>query len=422
MKEKKPNKTIKKIILLSIVLIIIVAIVLGIIFILNFGKIKEEKMYEEKMNTYGFSKLYNNQTANSSENVTKSEMLKMVIAALLNTDDIADIANSSSDTYNNAIWVNYAKDMNVIEDSFITSENEASNVSYIDTIKIVSKAKKVLLTEEYGKIKDVGIKDMEEYSDSEQKAIRDLLANGLLDNEKEKLKANKDITKGQFNKLIIKAFEKYNITYGTMEEDENNLPTNKDDYPYILKEIPKEIYEIAFINNDGEKFKTPAQLYSIIKNDYEKIKETIESYYNTILNIDYNTVNEEEFKRKIIDLSVGIVDEEQVKSYIDYVNANKIQLEGKATVQLPIVYYDGLNYVARTKIEFTIKNSDTDKNILFQDNGNVKYDGKTLNCYADVELGEVFNNDNLYVSQTSLINILLKDKNYGITRLESEGE
>ena len=422
MKEKKPNKTIKKIILLSIVLIIIVAIVLGIIFVLNFGKIKEEKMYEEKMNTYGFSKLYNNQTANSSENVTKSEMLKIVIAALLNTDDIADIANSSSDTYNNAIWVNYAKDMNVIEDSFITSENEASNVSYIDTIKTVSKAKKVLLTEEYGKIKDVEIKDMEEYSDSEQKAIRDLLANGLLDNEKEKLKANKDITKGQFNKLIIKAFEKYNVTYGTIEEDENNLPTNKDDYPYILKEIPKEIYEIAFINSDEEKFKTPNQTYGNLKNKYIAIKQNVENYYNILLNVNYETINENDFKFQISNLSVGIIEDEQVKSYVDYVKSNKIQLEGKATVQLPIIYYDGLYYRARTKIEFTIKSSDTDKNILFQDNGNVKYDGKTFNCYADVRLGAVFNNENLYVSQTSLVNVLLKDKNYGITRLESEGE
>lgn len=422
MKEKKPNKTIKKIILLSIVLIIIVAIVLGIIFILNFGKIKEEKMYEEKMNTYGFSKLYNNQTANSSENVTKSEMLKMVIAALLNTDDIADIANSSSDTYNNAIWVNYAKDMNVIEDSFITSENEASNVSYIDTIKIVSKAKKVLLTEEYGKIKDVEIKDMEEYSDSEQKAIRDLLANGLLDNKKEKLKANKDITKGQFNKLIIKAFEKYNVTYGTIEEDENNLPTNKDDYPYILKEIPKEIYEIAFINNDEEKFKTPNQTYGNLKNKYIAIKQNVENYYNFLLNVNYETITEEEMLDKTKSLTVGLLEENEIKDYIEYVRNNKIKLEGKATVLLPIIYYDGIEYRVRTHLEFEIKNSNTDKNLLFLDISDTKYTGNKIDCYIDVRLGKVFDNDNFYSSLKPISTMLLNNKDYGIRLVESEGE
>lgn len=422
MKENKQRKTKSKIIIIILAVIIIAVLALGVIFILNFSNRKEQKIYEEKMTTYGFAKLYNNQSANSSENVTKSEMLKIVIAALLNTDDITDIAQTPTDTYGNAIWTEYAKNMNIVEQAYVTAENESSNASYIDAIKAISKAKKVLLDEEYGKAKDVVIKDMEEYSDSEQKAIRDLIANGIIDNEKEKLKATKDITKAQFNKLISKTFEKYNVTYGTIEQDENNLPANKDSYPYILSEVPKEIYEAEFIKDTEEKFQTPAQAYKDLKDRYETIKSNVEAYYNILLNIDYETINEEELKTQISKLSVGIIEDEQIKSYVEYVKTNKIKLEGKATVQLPIVYYDGLNYRARTKIELTVKSSDTDKNLLLFDTNEVRYSGTSFTCYADVRLGSVFNNSSLYVSQSPLINMLVSGQSSGIARVESEGK
>lgn len=422
MKENKQSKTKNKIIIIIVAAVLIVAVVLGIIFILNFSNRKEQKIYEEKMTTYGFAKLYNNQSANSSENVTRSEMLKIVIAALLNTDDITDIAQTPTDTYGNAIWAEYAKNMNIVEQAYVTAENEASNASYIDAIKAISKAKKVLLDEEYGKAKDVVIKDMEEYSDSEQKAIRDLIANGIIDNEKEKLKATKDITKAQFNKLISKTFEKYNVTYGSIEQDENNLPANKDSYPYILSEVPKEIYEAEFIKDTEEKFQTPAQAYKDIKDRYETIKSNVEAYYNILLNIDYETITEEEISNKIKNMTVGLLNENEIKDYVEYVKANKIKLEGKATVQLPIVYYDGVEYRVRTQLEFEIKSSDTDLNILFLDVPNTQYTGKNFNCYVDVRLGKVFDNDNFYSALKPISTMLLNNKDYGIKVIESEGE
>lgn len=422
MKENKQSKTKNKIIIIIVAAVLIVAVVLGIIFILNFSNRKEQKIYEEKMTTYGFAKLYNNQSSNSSENVTRSEMLKIVIAALLNTDDITDIAQTPTDTYGNAIWAEYAKNMNIVEQAYVTAENEASNASYIDAIKAISKAKKVLLDEEYGKAKDVVIKDMEEYSDSEQKAIRDLIANGIIDNEKEKLKATKDITKAQFNKLISKTFEKYNVTYGTIEQDENNLPANKDSYPYILSEVPKEIYEAEFINNDNEKFKTPSQVYADLKDKYTAIKLNIEDYYSFLLNINYETITEEEISNKIKNMTVGLLNENEIKDYVEYVKANKIKLEGKATVQLPIVYYDGVEYRVRTQLEFEIKSSDTDLNILFLDVPNTQYTGKNFNCYVDVRLGKVFDNDNFYSALKPISTMLLNNKDYGIKVIESEGE
>lgn len=422
MKENKPNKTGKKIILLVIILIVIVAIVLGLIFILNSGERKEQKAYEEKMNTYGFVKLYNNETAKSSENVTKSEMLKVVIAAILNTDDITNIAKTATDNYSNAVWVEYAKEMNIIDASYVTAENESSNANYIDAIKVISKAKKVLLEQDYGKAKDIKIKDMEEYSDSEQKAIRDLIANEIIENVNKKLNATEELKKAELNKLIVKIHEKYNVKYGNIETNEANLPSNKDSYPYIIAEIPKEVYEAEFVKDTEEKFQTPSQAYEDLKDKYETIKSNVEAYYDVLLNVNYESINEESFSKQINELTVGLLDESEFKAYVEYVKTNKIKLEGKSTVQLPIVYYDGMEYRVRTKLEFEIKSSDTDKNLLFLDVADTKYTGKTFTCYIDVRLGKVFDNDNLYSSLKPITTMLLNDKDYGINIVESEGE
>ncbi|MDD3303947.1 MAG: hypothetical protein PHP54_03425 [Clostridia bacterium] len=426
MKEKKTNKTrnTKKMILLAVIAVVVIALVVfATIFLLTFKERQTEKLNEEKMNTYGFNKLYDNTSAKSTEKVTKSEAIKVMIGMLLDKADISDMA--TTETYSNEKWVVYAKDKNIVSNNEITAENETQGIAYIDVIRYLSKAKNTLLDETYGKVKDVKIKDMEAYSDVEQKAVRDLLANGIIKNTSTKLNGNKDITKGKLNELIINAYEKYNITDitgGVIETDENNLPSNKADYPYILKDIPKEIYEAQFTVDTVDKAKNPKEAYGLIKNKYAAIKSGVENYYKAILNVDYNTITEEGFKNQINDFIVGLYDDNTVKEYVEYVKSNKIQLAGKATVQLPIVYYNGFSYRARTKIEFEIKNSDTDKNILFMDIADTKYEGNTITCYADVALGLVFNNDNVYVNQKPLLNILLKDKNYGINLLESEGK
>ena len=52
------------------------------------------------------------------------------------------------------------------------------------------------------------------------------------------------------------------------------------------------------------------------------------------------------------------------EEYVKYVKDNQIQIEGSATVLLPIVYYDDIDYRVRTKLEFKIVNSNTNENIF----------------------------------------------------------
>ena len=140
------------------------------------------------------------------------------------------------------------------------------------------------------------------------------------------------------------------------------------------------------------------------------------------MNINYETITEEEISNKIKNMTVGLLNENEIKDYVEYVKANKIKLEGKATVQLPIVYYDGVEYRVRTQLEFEIKSSDTDLNILFLDVPNTQYTGKNFNCYVDVRLGKVFDNDNFYSALKPISTMLLNNKDYGIKVIESEGE
>ena len=89
-KNEKDSKTkaIKSkitVILIALVVVVIVAISLALVYLFNNENIED---YNRLMDDYGLSLLYNNQTSTSSEKITKSEAIKLVIGATLKTEDI----------------------------------------------------------------------------------------------------------------------------------------------------------------------------------------------------------------------------------------------------------------------------------------------------------------------------------------------
>jgi len=84
--KKTGNNANKKIPIFVIGICILVIAVIAIInIVLNNVEYKKYEKYEEKMNKYGFNKLYDNGSAKTSEKVTKSEALKVIIGTCLNT-------------------------------------------------------------------------------------------------------------------------------------------------------------------------------------------------------------------------------------------------------------------------------------------------------------------------------------------------
>lgn len=61
----------------------------------------------------------------------------------------------------------------------------------------------------------------------------------------------------------------------------------------------------------------------IKRKENDQMIETAQNYYNTLLNIDYNTINEEEFKLRLEDYVLNGVSSKKMNKYIKYVKDNK---------------------------------------------------------------------------------------------------
>ena len=408
MKIKLPSMKKKYIIPIIVVsILVIIAIVSLIIFLLN----KDNgKIYEEKIKNYGIEKLYNNGTSNKSEYVTKSEALKLIIGTLLNVDNVDNymLGNSVSDNYENAKWVEYAKLSNVISDDYITAQNENERISYIDIVKIASNAKNTLLLKNKNEDNSIIIENKDTLTQEEQAALVDLIKDGVIDSKFYAKNYNKDVKKQKFNEFICNLFERYS---GVIPEGENVINDNKDkpsnynEYPYILESVEKGTYEKSRFVFSDEDILSPIDSFYKIKNLYPVIKEKVESYYNVILNVNYENITKENFNSSKQNFSIPLNYSDL--NYVDYVIQNEIKIEGNAKVQMPIIYYDGMRYRVRVKLDFEILNSKTGKDILYMDINNSKedYQKQKYIMYVDVPL-LVEENDIFVIEEPILDNLI----------------
>ena len=417
-KDKKKTRSKITIIFLVLLLVIVGVAVYGIISLINYTKHKPYKQYEEKMKNYGFDKTYNNGSANTGDSITKSEAIKMVLAASFNTNDISGFAKEpeGDNNYDNAIWVEYAKFRGIITDSDINKDNYKDKAKYIDVIRYLATAKIKILERELDSAVQLKVKDFEKYKSDEQVAIEDMIQNEIITVNTKKINGNRHIFKGQMNELISNFVEKYNTITVNGEKiniNEDKMPSNKDEYPYTLASVDKSVYEKKFFVDDEENFLNPKELYTTKKEYYSQIKEITEGYYDLILNIDYNTINYERFAESLREYSLYGINDNYINEYIEYVKKNRIILKGKSTVMFPAVYYDGLQYGVRVKLDFEVVNSNTEKNLLYLDltyGKDVTYKSNKLTIYIDAKLGNTLSGfDNVYVNDLPIISNLIED-------------
>lgn len=421
--KKAKKKADKKLVKSRITIIVIIAIVLliglaifGIISLVNYNKYKPYRKFEETMKDYGFDKVYNNESPKTGDSITKSEAIKMVLSATFNTSDISGFAKEPDEenNYENAMWVEYAKFSGIIGDSDITKDNAKDKATYIEVIRYLSNAKTKILKKELDSKDDLKVKDLDKYKPDEQIAIEDMIANEIITVNTKKIKGNSHIFKGQMNELISNFVVKYNTITVNGEKiniNEDKMPSNKDKYPYTLSSVDKSIYEKEFYVDDEDNFRSPKDLYTTKKEYYNQIQEIAEGYYNTILNIDYNTINYEDMKDNL--LQYVLYGTDGLEEYVNYVKNNKIIIQGKSTVMFPAIYFDGLEYNVRIKLEFEIKNSDTRDNLLYMDPINndsikVKYSNNTYTVYIDTKMTNSFDgSDALYNDNMTIVDLLI---------------
>lgn len=198
---------------------------------------------------------------------------------------------------------------------------------------------------------------------------------------------NDNITKEQLVQIVYNCLESNNITLEDVKKAVNYTydvgpiinknflePSNRNQYPYLISNVDKSIYERPYIVNDLTQFENPNFVYYDLKNDlYDKTKRVLEEYYNRLINVDYNTINEEDYYGRLERGTVYYLPKDGLVNYIQYLKDNKVVIKGKAIFQAPIIYYDGAVYRVRIKLDINIESAGEYINLLFLDNekGNV---------------------------------------------------
>lgn len=410
---KKYKKMYTRILLFVLLIFMIIFSYLGIrSYLLN----KKYGKYEKQVELYGFSLMYNNGSPKSSEKLTRLEMVKIVLASIYNTTDVESIGFGPSGEFDGDEWAKTAKAFGIIDDEYITKETYNEGVTYKEALVTYLNARSKLKDIPLSSTTESSFKNLQSYSQEERQYINDAVENGLLENSNKKLNINNTIFKGQFNELIVKFVEKYNTVAPegeTLVTNEESKPSNYEMYPYILYSVPKEVYEYRGISEGEGDYATPAETYKYDKDYYPQMQYRTEAYYNTILNIDYRTLNKDEFLENA-DRYLRFTYTDEINEYIEYVKNNKIIIEGTAKVQLPIFYLDGICFRARVKLTFEIKNSETDKNLLLGDTTRAKevtYKNKKYTVYIDAPMGTTLLSKALLLDMTSVIDVMVSDTN-----------
>lgn len=427
-KSKKKSFEIKSkisIIIIASILVLIISAIIGISIFVSNLKYEPYKKYEEDMKTYVFDIVYDNKTAKTSEKVTKSEAIKMVLAAVFNTSDISGFAKAPTEDYENAIWVQYAVDRGIIAENEITKDNYNKKATYIDVIRYFAAAKTKILEKNLDDT-NVKIKDINTYTPDEQVAIKDMVYNNIFELKSNKVNGRKKIFKGQLNEMIKHFVEKYNtITlYGEkLNINPDKIPSNADEYPYTLASVDKSVYEIPFIVSDSTEFKNPKTLYLMRKEFYSQMVRKAEGYLNNVINVDYRNINVDDLKEKYKEYNSYILYDSSFEEYVNYVKANRIKISGTVRAQVPALYYDGSYYRVRTKVEFNIENSDTNVNLLFGDilkGNNIEYSDKQYAIYVDLLMENVGGSRTTYVIPNCIYSMIPNKENIKIKELGGE--
>ena len=220
---------------------------------------------------------------------------------------------------------------------------------------------------------------------------------GLIENNAEDFNSSQ-ITQAEFEKMLIKYAMQFSTFVPTNNRRQGSerlnlvtdpalLPKNADVFPYILDVAPKEVYECFETlpytkhvegTDDQETAVDPIYTYKMNRFTYNSLYY-IENYFDVILNIDYRTINLEDFLYDLIpyvyyDLKSSNTDEithektylylDTVKKYIEYVKENKIIMKGKATLVLPFAFRRQ-PFLVRTKLELDVISSEVESPKLF---------------------------------------------------------
>lgn len=435
-KTLKPRYDTKTKVVLVLFIAFCLAAIIGLFALVKYFVMQYKySYYTERMEWFGYDRLYDNESAKITEKVLSDEIAKMVTGVLYNQTD-KEFAKTRlygdllKITDVNESWVAFAKVIPLMTAQEIVMGESASKLQVasliVEGIENIYD-REIEITEQYKE------KYREDYTEDELNVIDKAISLGILKNSKRDV--NKvGIVKGELNKMLITVAEQYSMMYYnsrylkdgevSIVTDKSKLPKNADKYPYIVDNISNDIYEIEMSGMLSEIGETPKEVYDIYGDVYDIVEENIVEFFNIVLNVDYRTIDVETFIEALnpyvsYDINSKVADEymyrESIENYVKYVKENEIILSGKVTPLLPIIYSNGMLHFARCKLEFEVVNSKTDKNLLLWDN-DTTYNGKNINVLSDVVVTPTISSKAFRVfTGISLTEYIVLDTNNSIT-------
>ena len=408
--KTKKSKKIKIKSKFSIAIIVAVIVVIALlIYFLVFKNGNKNSNYEELMQDYGLAMLYNNGEVDANQDVTKAEAIKMILAVTLNTEDIGDFLSSDvEEEYPNSRWVYYAKAIELISESDITPENYNDTEEYINIIRYLGNAKSKILNKTLDVAVEPKFKDYNSYSPDERWAISDMVYNQIIADSTDELNAKTNLKKATLNKIIIEYALKYNLLTVNGEKiniNKDKMPANADEFPYTLATINKSVYETPNYIANEENYKNARKSFSEMKKNYQNIDELINSYFKALMNVNYETIDKDNNTEIIADATNHILSLDDYEEYVKYIKDNKVVMNGEVKVQYPIIYFDGINYRVRVKLDINIEKADKLQNLVYGDTNQEYKQGKN-EIYVDIPLYYSNVNENYFIEYRKIENMI----------------
>jgi hypothetical protein len=267
------------------------------------------------------------------------------------------------------------------------SVNYTDKATYIDVISYFENAKLSFLKDKKIKDTELYFKDLTSYSSEEQAAIMDMVANEILYPVADKLNGNDYVFKGQLNEIVVNFCEKYStiaMQGDIVCTDPEKIPSTAIDFPYISVSASKEAYEKPLTWYDDD-FQNPATLYNEKSVRYDEMISLTERYLNLVLNVDYQTIDREKFKRELKDVSLYSISDSMINRYLDYVQSNKIQVSTTVKIQKSMIYFSGIIYGVRTEAKLNVISCNDGSKLIFPD-----WYGQYVNEYKKGESTKIF--------------------------------
>ena len=398
-KVEKNKKKYRPIILAIIALIIVILITTLVINIVSNIRYSKFSKYESKIKTYGFEKIYKNNSSRTTEMVTRIEGIKLAVSAMINQTDISGIAKEY-DGFEDEQWVRYAEFFGIIDRDSVSAENKDEIIDYEELVKYFSRAKERFTERNITGNDKVVLSNAAKYDSRTQIIFGDFVESKIIQVETSNIDASQKAFKGLANELTVNSLEQMFLISNYKERLRNTeMPSNSNDYPYVLFDISQKIYNYSFIKSNDKEFISPTELYKNIKDAYPYIISDIENYFNNLYSVDYINFKASDMINYLNTFSGSVPLLDELKSYCDDAIKRKIKIETVAKVIEPCIYYDGESYRARVELKIKILSADTKENLLFGDSkfGKITYNKDEYTVYIDAEFGYSDNLSMVYV-------------------------